>query len=412
MLKPEERFFAPSGNIYPGGPSTWHIMDWDQRRLISVTMDEELESEDPAIEHLQKHVDGLAPDVFEIRVSPQGDLVSTSTDRDDDNTLCPYYPPLEATERPHGVEAISRSALEELDRLGPLVDLVRCLRSPDPDRKLVFKYYFLDQRLSYVWHEMNLWMRLPKHPHIVAFDSIIVDELEGRCIGFTTEYVPGGTLEENKCRVFKFRWLTQLIAVIDELNLNLGIAHQDVAPRNLLIDELRDSLMIFDFNFSVRMGEPGYSEARNDIKGVFFTIYEIITRDETLRAVRHEEQDVLEIEQKDWIQHPDVQLDRPVSEFREALLKWSERRRGGRQITAYKDAPNFIDWPDTPQPPPSEVIIYYGGKPVTELQLLWSTERKRMLDQGKTVLNWQRPPQSKLKPGDRILETGEFITRG
>ncbi|EWY84046.1 hypothetical protein FOYG_13824 [Fusarium oxysporum NRRL 32931] len=174
--------------------------------------------------------------------------------------------------------------------------------------------------------------------------------------------------------------------------------------------EAADSIMISDFNFSVRIGEHGYSEARNDIKGVFFAIYEIITRDETLRAIRHEEQHVLEIEQKDWIQHSDVQLNRPVSEFSEVLREWSEKRRRGKQITAYKDAPNFIDWPDTPQPPPSE-MVYYDGKRTTELKVLWSTERKRLSDKGKTVLNWQRPPQCKLKPGDRIPETGEFITR-
>ncbi|KAL9561894.1 hypothetical protein ACKAV7_013817 [Fusarium commune] len=166
------------------------------------------------------------------------------------------------------------------------------------------------------------------------------------------------------------------------------------------------------------LSETGISDRRtwlqrgaNDIKGVIFTIYEIITRDETLRAVRHEEQNVLEIEQKDWVQHPDVQLDHPVSEFRKALREWSEKRRRGKQITAYKDAPNFIDWPDTPQPPTSERVVYYDGKPTTELKVLWSTERKRLLEQGKTVLNWQRLPQCKLKPGDRILETGEFITR-
>jgi serine/threonine protein kinase len=110
---------------------------------------------------------------------------------------------------------------------------------------------------------------LAQHPHIVSFDKIIVDELEGRCVGFTTEYIPGGTLEENKSRTFKLKWLSQLITVIDELNLNLGIAHQDVAPRNLLINEATDSIMIFDFNFSIRSEEPSYSEARNDIKGVF-----------------------------------------------------------------------------------------------------------------------------------------------
>ncbi|KAF5649381.1 kinase-like domain protein [Fusarium sp. NRRL 52700] len=122
-------------------------------------MDEELESEDPAIEHLQKHIDNLAPDVFEIRVSPQDDLVSTSIDQEDDNIFCPYHlfwkqPSVHTELKP----------------------------SQDSDKKLVFKYYFLDHRRSYVWHEMNHWMRLPNHQHIVAFDKIVVDEIEGRCV--------------------------------------------------------------------------------------------------------------------------------------------------------------------------------------------------------------------------------------
>jgi hypothetical protein len=71
-------------------------------------------------------VDDLAPDVFEIRVSPQGDLISTSTDPENDNTSCPLYPSLGSVQAPDGVQTISRSELEEIDRLGPLVDLVRC----------------------------------------------------------------------------------------------------------------------------------------------------------------------------------------------------------------------------------------------------------------------------------------------
>lgn len=258
---------------------------------------------------------------------------------------------------------------------------------------------------------MNLWMRLPKHPHIVSFDKIVVDELEGRCVGFTTEYIPGGTLEDNKSRIFKLKWLLQLIAVIDELNLNLGIAHQDVSPRNLLVNAATDSLMIFDFNLSARIGVPGYNQSQNDVDGVLFTMYELITRDDTVRAVRHEEQNVSDIRERDWTKHPDVQLDCPVSEYREVLSKWSEERRRGQQITTYTDAPNFLDWPDTPQPPPSELIVGDTPRgPVTELRVLWSWERKEML--GKTtVLNWQRPLQSRLKPGDRIFVTGEFIQR-
>ena len=140
-------------------------------------------------------------------------------------------------------------------------------------------------------------MRLPPHPNIVPFDKVVVDELEGGCVGFTTKYIPGGTLDENRSRTFKLKWLHQLIKIIDELNLNLGIAHQDVSPRNLVIDDdENDSLMIFDFNFSSRIGTPAYKEACNDVKGVLFTIYELITRDDTLRAVRYDEQRISDID--------------------------------------------------------------------------------------------------------------------
>ncbi|KAI6778045.1 uncharacterized protein J7T54_007653 [Emericellopsis cladophorae] len=143
---------------------------------------------------------------------------------------------------------------------------------------------------------MNLWMRLPCHPNIVPFDRIVIDELEGRVVGFTSGYVPGGNLEENKSRVFRLKWLQQLIKVVDDLNLEYGIAHQDIAPRNLLVDEPTDSVRLFDFNFAARINYPSpgkgenYLEDRNDIKGVIFTTYEIITQDNSLRSMPHEDQ--------------------------------------------------------------------------------------------------------------------------
>ncbi|TQV94879.1 hypothetical protein IF1G_06890 [Cordyceps javanica] len=40
MIKDEEKYYNFSGNQQlPSGPSTWYITDWDQRRVISVTMD-------------------------------------------------------------------------------------------------------------------------------------------------------------------------------------------------------------------------------------------------------------------------------------------------------------------------------------------------------------------------------------
>ncbi|QKX60133.1 uncharacterized protein TRUGW13939_07276 [Talaromyces rugulosus] len=350
IIDPEDRLFASSGAIYPGGPSTWYVVDWDQRRLVSVTMDEELESEDPALEHLLKHIDDLAPDVYEIYVSSEGFLISTSTDAKDDETYCPFYPPLSTVQNAEDVQVISRAGLEELDRLSANVDLV-----------------------------------------------IVVDELKGRFVGFTTVYIAGGTLEENKTRQFKLKWLQQLIDVVDELNLNLGIAHQDVAPRNIVINEETDSLMLFDFNFSVRIGRAGYSEPRNDIKGVMFSMYEIITRNDDLRDIRHEDQDVSVIENQDWVKHPDVLLDHPVSEFRALLTRWCEKRRSGKHITVRTEAPNFLDWPPLPDPPLSEVETHYqDGTAVKKLKKVYQWRRTELRELGRTILNWQRPPQRRL----------------
>ncbi|KAI9898827.1 hypothetical protein N3K66_005288 [Trichothecium roseum] len=232
--------------------------------------------------------------------------------------------------------------MEEIERLGPMVDQVRFFKVPEPN-KFVFKYCFVEQRSFFIWNEMQLWMRLPKHPHI-------------------------------------------LMAVVDELNLNLGITHQDVAPRNLLIDEKTDSLMIFDFNFSARIGDERYTEPRNDIKGVFFTMYEMITLNKIPRAVRLEDLKMSDIEDRKWELHPDVQLDHPVSEFRAALAQWSKRRRQGEHITFYKGAPNYIDWPDRPASPlPEPVYEGTDGPPVTEMRNQGFKRRAQMLEDGEAV---------------------------
>ena len=116
MLDHDSRFFAPSGDIFPGGPSTWHIVDADQRRLISVTADEEQDSEDIAI-------GSLGPEVYRIRISREGELLSTYTAPEDDHTRCAHYPPVSDLQYVE-VDSVQRLELEELDRLGPDVDLV------------------------------------------------------------------------------------------------------------------------------------------------------------------------------------------------------------------------------------------------------------------------------------------------
>lgn len=257
---------------------------------------------------------------------------------------------------------------------------------------------------------MCLCSRL-KHPNIVPFDKVVVDELEGGLVGFTTRYISGGTLEENKTRIFKLKWLNQLIEAVDELNLHLGIAHQDVAPRNVLIDESTDTLMLFDFNFSGRIGKPGYSEPRNDVKGTVFTIYEIITRDTAPRDVRHEEQDLSAIENMVWVKHPDVLLDHPVPTFRNVLNEWCARRRKGDEATVDPRPSSFLDWPPLPDPPLTEVTIDRGPElePLKEMEKLYDWSRPELLQEGKTVLNWQRPPQRwpDKQQASEVLRNGE-----
>lgn len=136
MIAPDDRFFPASGAIYPGGPSTWHVVDWDQRRLVSVTMDEEQDSEDQALEHLGKYIDDLAPDVYAIHVSPDGKLISQSNDPKDDETWSVFRPPLEAMNLPKDTPVVSRLDLVEVDRIVGNTDIVTCAKSSDPTQKV------------------------------------------------------------------------------------------------------------------------------------------------------------------------------------------------------------------------------------------------------------------------------------
>jgi serine/threonine protein kinase len=94
--------------------------------------------------------------------------------------------------------------------------------------------------------------------------------------------------------VIKIRWIRQLLDAVDFL-FECGIAHQDVVPRNLLVDDATDSIKLFDFDSAAFIGpatrhpREGFQEERTDVKGVIFTVYEIITRDDSPRSRPHEE---------------------------------------------------------------------------------------------------------------------------
>jgi serine/threonine protein kinase len=125
-----------------------------------------------------------------------------------------------------------------LDRLGPCVDMSSYKdESQNRDEIVAFKFYPLEKptRRKMAWDELQAYKNLPSHPNLVPLDRVVIEDVESRVIGFTTKYIPGGNLD-NPDRPFLFEYLQQLTNLIDFLNLDLGIMHQDVAARNLLID--------------------------------------------------------------------------------------------------------------------------------------------------------------------------------
>lgn len=218
-----------------------------------------------------------------IAVDDDGLLTGVSTDPEEDDTLHVAYLPLSIV----GVDChtIQYSELQELDRLGPGVDLSSYEDESGISQKVAFKSNTLEKplRLQMAWDELQLLKRLPPHPNIVPFDRVVL--AEPRVIGFTTKYIPGGTLDNPKIS-FRFEWLQQLTQLVDFLNLELGIMHQDIAPRNLLIDPDTNNILLFGFNWAAQ-GKKHLLNGRDDVDGVVFTLYELITNDTHFTSIPH-----------------------------------------------------------------------------------------------------------------------------
>jgi serine/threonine protein kinase len=399
MIDEEYRYFAPGGFVAPGGPSTWHMLDWDQRRIIAVTMDEEQEDEEAAILHLSKCIDTLEPSVSAVHLTQDGALLSTSTNRSENEMTDVWYPSVDELGLPARmktrVKTILRSALKEVDRLTLNVDLVSYnIGSNGEEIKIaVFKYYFIRQFLHRFWHEMNILMRLLPHPNILPPDRLVLDAPHGRVVGFTTPYISGGTLDTDNSRTFKLKWLQQLTRVVDDLNLKHGIMHQDIAARNLLIDPRTDALVLFDFNYAARIGHIGYVKDREDIKGVIFTMYEIITHDEHFREVPYANQHYEDVQElSEWVKHPEVLLDHPVSEYRDFLKKWLRRRNKGTKVTIYKEASKPVDWPALVETGDGDIVVSHNSR---KPPAVGAGSRHDVTDGNGTTIDWARPPSRK-----------------
>ncbi|KFG86011.1 hypothetical protein MANI_010396 [Metarhizium anisopliae] len=142
------------------------------------------------------------------------------------------------------------------------------------------------------------------------------------------------------------------------------------------------------------MIDKHYTPHRDDIKGVIFTLYEIITLDEHFRELPHEQQNAEALLQMEWLKHPKVKLNSDVEAFRSALDAWVMNRKSKE----FKPMDTWVRWPWMPKPPLGPVLNYgpngeVAGKEMKPVPVLI---RKELVQMGEPYWDWERPASYRL----------------
>ncbi|KAK4176602.1 hypothetical protein QBC36DRAFT_328856 [Triangularia setosa] len=407
---PDQRFTLSKFSWTPRGRFAL-VFDFDQRRAIKLYMTEDIRDEYFIFETMAKHLDGgaIRSDSVWIQVSSDGnELIDQGCQVEDDYTMIPCYWTVD--QFPPDLPTVSRSDLVELDRLGLQVDRVAYEVIEGHKKEAAFKYLVYENNIGPFWEEINCVIGMHSrmiHPHIVSFDRLVTETVKGveKVVGFTSDFIPGGTVDDSKTRLFKMKYLHQLIETIDYLNLELGVVHGDVLSWNLLIDAETDNLLLFDFNSAFPLGEkPEIS----DVDLVVVAMFDVITRSlgDVLDGESPYEVDGAQLLNADlWEKDPEVNLDADVSEFHRVLKEWVERRKAADEDPdSEEEAKNPIDWPELPDPP----LVDCSGV----MEPRDSEMRQRLIMAGQPYMTWQRPSSRELglpeNRGKVLLATGQF----
>ncbi len=116
MVDPQYRFYSPSGELFPEGPYTWNIIDFELRRWFSVTNSIGAVSEgSDAIGILARYVDDLGPEIYALNVCDDGALISVSPKDPTDVVYYPRYPVEESGRESNGEVLQDHSLLRLTD---------------------------------------------------------------------------------------------------------------------------------------------------------------------------------------------------------------------------------------------------------------------------------------------------------
>ncbi|PON25206.1 hypothetical protein TGAM01_v205892 [Trichoderma gamsii] len=414
MLKDMDKYCFLGCLIEIGGrgPVVWQVMDWDRRRMISLVTDAEYQ-EDPVqvIAHFKRHIKTLPLDTYKIHMSERGDLLRVSTDPKDDPWIIIWrfeMEDLQLEKLLSGVETVIRIELCEISRLAWGIDLVS-YGTGEEEKRVDFKYALIPQDSHRFWTELNVWMRLSHHPNIVPIDRIVLDEIRGQIVGFTTPYIPGGSLEDTPSQGVKLKWLKQLIQLVDALNLRYGVIHDNIIPRHLPVDPETDDLLLINFNFSRRIAGPVrlfiFDISGQEMARVILTVYIIITGEKRFQYTHDTKKisnaaAVMELEE--WTPAPGMILDHPVSAYRSLLEEWTRQRRA-----VHVQARECIDWPEFPY----KQTVWERDERGASYAVggAYDCSRAGEREAGRAVIEWERPPEDALRDEAMVVDDDEYV---
>lgn len=150
-----------------------------------------------------------------------------------------------------------------------------------------------------------------------------------------------------------------------------------------------------------------YEFFRDDVEGVALTLCEIITGD-SQHLLTHDSK-ISDVLDKDWMQHPEVTLDRDVQGYREALRGWVARRSQPEDtIECYTEAPEHIDWP-VPFIPVLPEKDAHGN--LVRMRPYFIASRSGWKSLGVDIIEWKRSAHNKIPDGFGVMGNDELVSK-